>query len=108
MKINRAIMILFLILVILNAADVMTTMIGLHLGAVEDNPTMMFLMVRMGVIEALLFKFFAILLIGFLAVIAQAYSQIHPLIFITAFLFSIAFMIPLVYDNLQVIWSLIT
>ena len=107
MKLNKVITILFFILVVINALDVMTTLIGMQLGAVESKSVTEFLMMKMGVIELLLFKFFAILIVGFIAVIFQARSSLHPLIFMAGFLFGIGYLTPIVLNNLIVIWSLI-
>lgn len=106
--IDRAVLIMFMIFICMNAADVVTTMIGLQLGAVEADKEMNQLMQYFGVVEALLFKFFIVVFVGLIAVVAHAYSSLDYRLFLVGFAIGIVFYVPIVFRNIQVIRSLLT
>lgn len=105
--IDKYVLIAYMILVIFNAADVITTMIGLQLGAIEGDKETVFLMQHLGIVEALLIKFFSIVFVGLIAVYFHGRSSLDYRIFIVAFGLGVAYYIKVIINNLQVIWSLI-
>lgn len=61
---DRLILVLFLVFVSLNGLDILTTVIGLRLGAKEDSLRMLQLFDRFGLFNAMLIKFFLIFFVG--------------------------------------------
>jgi len=72
--IDKRILLLFFTFVLLNGLDVVTTMIGLEIGAAEANPTAQRLMSSLGLAEAMMLKFLLILLLGCLSLAAYWYA----------------------------------
>lgn len=106
--IARCLIITFLLFVIVNGVDVMTTMIGLQLGATEKDPETLQLMHYLGVVPALLAKFFVVVLGGFVAVYAHARSSLDPKYFAAGFSIGIIFYLPILCRNFLVIRSLLS
>jgi hypothetical protein len=71
---DKRILLLFFTFMLLNGLDVLTTVIGLELGAAEANPTAQRLMSSLGLAEAMMLKFFLILLLGLLSLAAYWYA----------------------------------
>lgn len=71
---DKRILLLFFTFVLLNGMDVLTTVIGLEIGAVEANPTAQRLMNNLGLAEAMMLKFLLILLLGLLSLAAYWYA----------------------------------
>lgn len=72
--IDKRILLLFFTFVLLNGLDVLTTIIGLEIGAAEANPTAQRLMNSLGLTEAMMLKFFLILLLGLLSLFTYEYA----------------------------------
>lgn len=103
---KNLVVLFFLILVSLNGLDVITTLIGLQIGFTEGNWIMVDLMNIFGVVEALLLKFFVVLLTGTVAVTGFMRSHMNPALFLTPFLVGIVFMSYIVFWNCVQLWSL--
>lgn len=71
---DKRILILFFTFILLNGLDVLTTIIGLEIGAAEANPTAQKLMNSLGLAEAMMLKFFLLLLLGCLSLAAYWYA----------------------------------
>jgi hypothetical protein len=71
---DRLILSLFFIFVLLNALDIFLTIIGLKMGAAEANPTTINMIDRWGLAGAFAFKFFIILFLGCLSLLAYEYA----------------------------------
>lgn len=71
---DKRILLLFFTFVLLNGLDVLTTIIGLEIGAAEANPTAQRLMSSLGLAEAMMLKFFLILAFGLLSLFTYEYA----------------------------------
>lgn len=74
---DRLILSLFLVFLLMNALDIFLTIIGLHLGAAESNPTTITLMDRWGLAGAFAFKFFIVMFLGLVSLAAYWYALHH-------------------------------
>lgn len=108
MMFDRYVVAAFMLLVIINGIDCMTTMYGLQLeGVIEGNHETAKLMQNFGVIETLLLKFYVILILGLVTVVAHARSSLPSWIFVGGFSFAIGYYVLIIYNNFQVIWKLL-
>lgn len=105
--VNRLVMLFFLAFVLVNAVDVITTLIGFQLGAVEGDEETKRLMNLVGVVEALLLKFFLVISLGSVAVVAHGYSTLDPRLFVVAFGIGVIFYLPILFNNLSIILNLL-
>jgi len=71
---DRLILSLFLVFLLLNALDIFLTVIGLHLGAAEANPTTIVMIDRWGSAGAFAFKFLIVMFFGLLSLVTYQYA----------------------------------
>jgi hypothetical protein len=106
-SVDRYVMAAFLIFVTMNALDVMTSLIGFQLGAIEGDAETLFLMNKLGVVELLLLKFFLVVFVGLIAVYFQARSSLDYRIFLVGFGLGVGYYVKVLINNIVVIWSLL-
>jgi len=109
---DKRILLLFFTFILLNGLDVLTTVIGLELGAAEANPTAQRLMSSLGLAEAMMLKFFLILLLGLLSLAAYWYALHRDAKYVrhtraaltVVFAAGIGVYLYVVFSNLITIW----
>ncbi|MCJ7759680.1 DUF5658 family protein [Candidatus Bathyarchaeota archaeon] len=109
---DKRILLLFFTFVLLNGLDVLTTIIGLEIGAAEANPTAQRLMSSLGLAEAMMLKFFLILLLGLLSLVTYEYALHRDpkyvkhtrLVLSATYLIGIVVYLFVVVQNVLVIW----
>lgn len=104
---NNFVVISFLVLVLLNAADVATTLIGLQHGGEEADEEALYLMDAFGVVEALLLKFLLVVSVGSLSIFFFLRSKLDHRIFLVAFWIVNFYYIRLVINNSITLWRLL-
>ena len=105
---NNFVIISFFILILLNAADVSTTLIGLQNGGIETDEEALYLMNALGIVEALLLKFFLVVSIGTISIFFFLRSKLDYRLFVVTFWIANLYYIRLVINNSITLWRLLT
>lgn len=108
---DKTVLVLFTVFVLLNGLDVITTIVGLKLGAKEANPTTAKAIDTFGLTQALLLKFLLVLFLGLVSLLALWYAEGHEpeslhttrLVVIGTLAVGCIAYIPIVLNNLRVL-----
>lgn len=108
---DNTVLALFCIFVVLNGLDVVTTVVGLKLGARESNPTTIGWMGRFGILQSLLLKFLIVLILGLVSLFALWYAESHEpeslhttrLVVMGTLTVGIVIYVPIIINNVRVL-----
>lgn len=105
---KKMVLVSFLVLIILNAADVVTTIVGLQHGGFEVDGETIFLMKALGITEALLLKVFLVVSMSCISIFFYLRSRLNYGIFVVALLIANLYYLKLVFGNSLALWRLLT
>jgi hypothetical protein len=115
MKITtKMILALFVAFVTFNVLDILTTVVGLQLGATEINPSVRNMMEEFGMVGAVFLKFAFVSCMGLASLFTYRYAILHNpryttitnKFFFVCLLFGITAYVPIILNNIQVILEL--
>jgi hypothetical protein len=115
MKITtKMILVLFVAFITINVLDILTTVVGLQLGATEINPSVRNLMEAFGILGAIFLKFAFVSCMGLTSLFTYRYAILHNprymtitnKFFFVCLLFGITAYVPIILNNVQVILEL--